>query len=108
MVGERRRGGGGAGLAPGRRRGHLSLAAAARHRRAPGLRPAVGPASAEELQEAKREADEQGGGVQMRLPFEPSLDDHDHQFYVRPQPAPPPKDVVEPPPEFYQPPGRDA
>ena len=65
-------------------------------------------ASAEELQEAKREADEQGGGVQMRLPFEPSLDDHDHQFYVRPQPAPPPKDVVEPPPEFYQPPGRDA
>jgi hypothetical protein len=65
-------------------------------------------AAAEELQEAKREADQQGGGVQMRLPFEPSLDEHEAKFYAQPQPAPPPKDLAEPPPEFYQPPGRDA
>jgi hypothetical protein len=65
-------------------------------------------ASAEELQEAKREAEQQGGGVQMRLPFEPSLEDREPRFYAQPQPALPPKDVVEPPPEFYQPPGRDA
>jgi hypothetical protein len=65
-------------------------------------------ASAEELQQAKREAEEQGGGVQMRLPFEPSLEDRAHKFYARPQPAPPPKELVEPPPQFYQAPGRDA
>jgi hypothetical protein len=65
-------------------------------------------AAAEELQEAKREADQQGGGVQMRLPFEPSLDEEEAKFYAQPQPAPPPKDLAEPPPQFYQPPGRDA
>jgi hypothetical protein len=65
-------------------------------------------ASAEELQNATREAERQGGGVQMRVPFEPSLEDREPRFYAQPQPALPPKDVVEPPPEFYQPPGRDA
>jgi len=65
-------------------------------------------ASAEQLQQALREAEQQGSGVQMRLPFEPSLDDREPKFYALPQPALPPKDRIEPPPEFYQPPGRDA
>jgi hypothetical protein len=64
-------------------------------------------ASAEQLQEAKREADQEGGGVQMRLPFEPSLE-REARFYARPQPAPPPKDLADSPPRLYQPPGRDA
>jgi hypothetical protein len=64
--------------------------------------------SAEQLQQALREAERNGGGVQMRLPFEPSLDDREPKFYALPQPALPPKDLLEPPPEFYQPPGRDA
>jgi hypothetical protein len=65
-------------------------------------------ASAEQLQQALREAEQQGSGVQMRLPFEPSLEDREPKFYTPPQPALPPKDVVEPPPQVYQPPGRDA
>ena len=65
-------------------------------------------ASAEQLQQALREAEQNGSGVQMRLPFEPSLEDREPKFYAQPQPALPPKDLVQPPPEFYQPPGRDA
>jgi hypothetical protein len=67
-------------------------------------------ASAEELEQARREADRQGGDLQMRLPFEPSLDQDEAKFYVRPQPAPPPKDLTDPPPprNFQQPAGRDA
>ena len=65
-------------------------------------------ASAEQLQQALRDAEQQGSGVQMRLPFEPSLDDREPKFYALPQPALPPKDLVQPPPEFYEPPGRDA
>jgi hypothetical protein len=65
-------------------------------------------ANAEQLQQAMREAEQKGSGVQMRLPFEPSLDDGELKFYARPQPALPPKDLAQPPPEFYQPPGRDA
>jgi hypothetical protein len=65
--------------------------------------------SAEQLQEARREADQQGGGVRMRLPFEPALDEQEEaRFYARPQPAPPPKDLADSPPKLYQPPGRDA
>jgi hypothetical protein len=64
--------------------------------------------SAEQLQEALREAEQRGSGVQMRLPFEPSLDPQEPKFYAMPQPALPPKDLLEPPPQFYQPPGRDA
>ena len=64
--------------------------------------------TAERLQEALRSAEQQGGDVRMRLPFEPSLDDRAPQFYALPQPALPPKDYAEPEPEFYQPPGRDA
>jgi hypothetical protein len=65
-------------------------------------------ASAEQLQQAMREAEQQGGRVRMRLPFEPSLEDREPKFYARPQPALPPKDVVQPPPQRYQPPGQDA
>lgn len=65
-------------------------------------------ASAEQLQQALREAEQNQSGVQMRLPFEPSLDNREPKFYALPQPALPPKDLVQPPPEFYQPPGRDA
>jgi hypothetical protein len=65
-------------------------------------------ASAEQLQQATREAQEQGGGIRMRLPFEPSLEDREPKFYAPPQPAPPPKHAVQPPPQRYQPPGRDA
>ena len=65
-------------------------------------------ASAEQLQQALRDAEQKGSAVQMRLPFEPSLDDREPKFYALPQPALPPKDLLQPPPEFYQPPGRDA
>jgi hypothetical protein len=65
-------------------------------------------ATAEQLQQAMQEAERNGSGVQMRLPFEASLEDRERKFYARPQPALPPKDLAQPPPEFYQPPGRDA
>jgi len=64
--------------------------------------------TAERLQHALRAAEQQGGDVRMRLPFEASQDDREPQFYAPPQPALPPKDYAEPEPEFYQPPGRDA
>jgi hypothetical protein len=64
--------------------------------------------SAEQLQQALREAEQNRSGVQMRLPFEPSLDDREPKFYALPQPALPPKDLTDPAPEFYIPPGRDA
>lgn len=57
---------------------------------------------AEQLQEASREAEEQDGQLQMRLPFEPSLDELEPKFYAMPQPALPPKDMHRPPPEIYQ------
>ena len=63
---------------------------------------------AEELQEARRAAEEQGGDVRMRLPFEPSLDAREPKFYALPQPALPPKDHAAPGPQLYQPPGTDA
>ena len=65
-------------------------------------------ARAEQLQQALRDAGQQGGGVRMRLPFEPTLDDLEPKFYAPPQPALPPKELVQPPPQIYQPPGRDA
>jgi hypothetical protein len=64
--------------------------------------------TAERLQEAQREAEQQGGDVRMRMPFEPSLDDLEPRFYAQPQPALPPKDHAEPGPQFYQAPGRDV
>lgn len=65
-------------------------------------------ATAENLQAAQREAEQQGGDVRMRLPFEPSLDQREPKFYAPPQPALPPKDHAGPGPQFFQPPGRDA
>lgn len=47
---------------------------------------------AQQLQDALREAEQNGSGVQMRLPFEPSLDNREPKFYALPQPAFPPKD----------------
>ena len=57
---------------------------------------------AEQLQTAQREAEENRSGVQMRLPFEPSLDDREQKFYALPQPALPPKDFNDPPAEVYE------
>jgi len=57
---------------------------------------------AEQLQAAAREAEEQNGQLQMRLPFEPSLDELEPKFYAMPQPSAPPKDLDRPPPKMYQ------
>jgi hypothetical protein len=63
---------------------------------------------AEQLQATERAAAEDGSGVRMRLPFEPTLDDREPRFYALPQPAPPPKDENVPPPLLYRQPGADA
>lgn len=47
---------------------------------------------AQELQDALRQAEENGTAVQMRLPFEPSFDNREPKFYAMPQPAFPPKE----------------
>ena len=57
---------------------------------------------AEQLQSAQREAEENRSGVQMRMPFEPSLDDREAKFYALPQPALPPKDFNDPPPQVFE------
>lgn len=57
---------------------------------------------AEQLQKAAQEAEDQDGQLQMRLPFEPSLDELEPKFYAQPQPALPPKDLDRPEPEIYQ------
>jgi len=57
---------------------------------------------AEQLQETARKAEEDNTQLQMRLPFEPSLDELEPKFYAQPQPAAPPKDLHRPPPEIYQ------
>jgi hypothetical protein len=48
---------------------------------------------AQQLQEARRKAEEQGTGLGMRLPFEHSWDKQEPKFYPLPQPAMPPKDL---------------
>jgi hypothetical protein len=48
---------------------------------------------AQQLQQARRKAEEQGTGLGMRLPFEHSWDKQEPKFYPLPQPALPPKDV---------------
>jgi hypothetical protein len=58
---------------------------------------------AQQLQDAKREAERRGSGVMMRLPFEPSIDDREPKFYAMPQPAMPPKDYFAPPERFHAP-----
>lgn len=56
---------------------------------------------AEQLQTASREAQEKGGAVRMRLPFEPSLDQAAPRFYAMPQAAAPAKGGEATPPLFY-------
>ncbi len=58
---------------------------------------------AEALLQAERQAEANGTGVMVRRPFEPSLDDREPMFHALPQPALPPKDVLEPPPEIVAP-----
>ena len=54
-----------------------------------------------QLQEAMDEAEENQTGVQMRLPFEPSLDKRKPKFYALPQPAPLPKDHQQEPAKMF-------
>lgn len=63
---------------------------------------------AQELQDAGRAAAEQDSPLRMRMPFEPSLDDREPRFYAMPQPALPPKDVLDPPAKHYSHPGTEA
>jgi hypothetical protein len=63
---------------------------------------------AEELEKAIEQAERNGTGVRMRLPFEPTLDRREPKFYAAPQPALPPKDLAQPPAEIYQQPGENA
>ncbi|WGF86237.1 hypothetical protein [Marinivivus vitaminiproducens] len=65
---------------------------------------------AEQLQAAMREAEQNGGGLRMRLPFEPSLDDREPKFYALPQPMLPPKDQLPdaPPAQQFDRPGTEA
>jgi hypothetical protein len=56
---------------------------------------------AEQLQTAQREASENQTQVQMRLPFESSLEDREPKFYAMPQPQLPPKDLDQAPPQVY-------
>jgi hypothetical protein len=56
---------------------------------------------AEQLQAAQREAESNRTQVQMRLPFESSLDDREPKFYAMPQPQLPPKDLGQTAPQFY-------
>lgn len=60
---------------------------------------------AQELQDAMNEAERNGSGVVMNLPFEPSLDPREPRFYALPQPALPPKDGA-PAPDIYEQPGQ--
>jgi hypothetical protein len=57
---------------------------------------------AEQLQTAQREAAENQSQVQMRLPFEQSLEDREPKFYAMPQPQLPPKDLDQGSPQIYR------
>jgi hypothetical protein len=57
---------------------------------------------AEQLQAAQREAEESQTQVQMRLPFEDSLDDQEPKFYATPQPQMPAKDLDRPPAQMFR------
>lgn len=65
--------------------------------------------AAEQLQQAMREAEDSGGGVRMRQPFDSSLDPREPKFYAEPVPALPPKGGRElPPPLRFETPGQTA
>jgi hypothetical protein len=63
---------------------------------------------AEQLQMAWEEAQKNGTGVRMKLPFEPTLDGREPKFYAMPQPQLPSKDMQASPAMRVQPPGEDA
>ena len=58
--------------------------------------------AAQQLQQAMSQAEADGTGVRMTMPFEPSLDDREPMFYAMPQPAMPPKDYEGSGPLVYQ------
>jgi len=60
-------------------------------------------ATAQALQDALEEAERNDTGVRMRLPFEPSWDSREPQFYALPQPALPAKPAADGPLEFDHP-----
>ncbi|MFQ6018030.1 MAG: hypothetical protein ACE5KF_07520 [Kiloniellaceae bacterium] len=57
---------------------------------------------ARELHGAQRSAEQTGTRVQMRLPFEPSLDRRERKFYAAPPPPPPAKQTPAQSPLNYQ------
>ena len=64
---------------------------------------------AEQLQTAQREAEQNQTEVQMRLPFENSLDELEPKFYASPQPQMPSKDLdPEAPLRYEEGPGDEA
>ena len=65
-------------------------------------------ATAEALHEALEEAERNGTGVRMRLPFERSWDSREPQFYALPQPALPAKPPAAEGPFQFEHPGDAA
>lgn len=64
---------------------------------------------AEQLQNAMRDAREEGGGMAMRMPFERSWDKDEPRFYALPQPKLPEKDGDQDgPPRYAGKPARPA
>lgn len=65
---------------------------------------------AEQLQNAMRDAREEGGGMAMRMPFERSWDKDEPRFYALPQPKLPEKDGDQdgPAPRYAGKPARPA
>jgi hypothetical protein len=61
--------------------------------------------AAQQLQQAMSQAEADGTGVRMTLPFDPSLDDSEPMFHALPQPAMPPKDYEGGPLVYRQPAG---
>lgn len=65
-------------------------------------------ATAQALQDALDEAERNGTGVRMRLPFERSWDSREPQFYALPQPALPAKPAPPDGPLHFEHPGEPA
>lgn len=63
---------------------------------------------AEQLQAAWDEAQKNGTGVRMKLPFEQTLDAREPKFYALPQPQLPSKDMQDGPAMRVEPPGEAA
>lgn len=63
---------------------------------------------AQQLQDARNEAEKQGTGLQMRLPFEKSWDHREPKFYALPQPQLPQKIQPEPPAMRLQHPSQET